>query len=150
MPTTPSSTPSSSGSAVSIDWRPSRWVVATLWCFGPLGALSLLVLDLPSVVAWPAAFLVVIAGWRAARRDAGRTPLAVAWPCKGPPSIDGTPLARARLQWRGPLAFLQWREGGRLRALSWWPDTLPPAARRELRLATGGQAGAPDGGSVAP
>ena len=150
MPTTPSSTPSSSGSAVSIDWRPSRWVIATLWCFGPLGALSLLVSDLPGAVAWPAAALAVALAWRAAARESRRPPMTIAWPPGAPPRLDGRPLHDARLQWRGPLAFLQWREGRRLRALSWWPDTLPPAARRGLRLATGGQAGAPDGGSVAP
>ena len=126
------------------------WVVGTLWCFGPLGAASLLASDLRSAFAWPAAILVLMSGWRSAHREAGRTPVTVCWPSKGPPSIDGRPLELARLQWRGPLAFLQWRDGRRLRALSWWPDTLPPGARRELRLAAGGPAGAPDGGSVAP
>ena len=150
MPTTPSSTPSSSGSAVSIDWRPSRWVVATLWCFGPLGALSLLVSDLPGAVAWPAAALAVALAWRAAARESRRPPSTIAWPAGAPPRLDGRPLHGARLQWRGPLAFLQWREGRRLRALSWWPDTLPPAARRGLRLATGGAVTARRGGSVAP
>jgi len=126
------------------------WVVGTLWCLGPLGAVSLLVSHLPSALAWPAAILALVSGWRRAHREAGRTPVTVSWPSKGPPSIDGRPLPLARLQWRGPLAFLQWREGRRLRGLSWWPDTLPPGARRELRLATGGPAGAPDAGSVAP
>ncbi len=49
---------------------------------------------------------------------------------------DGEALAAARLEWRGPLAFLHWRTPqGKARHLVWWPDTLPPARRRELRLA---------------
>lgn len=150
MPTIPSSTPSSSGSGISIDWRPSRWVIAVLWCFGPLGALSLLASDLPAAVAWPAAGLAVVLGWCAAGRESRRPPVTIAWPPGAPPTLDGRPLHAARLQWRGPLAFLQWREGARLHALSWWPDTLPPAARRELRLATDAPATARRGGSVAP
>ena len=131
-------------------WRPSAWVVGALWSFGPLGALSLLASDLPGAFAWPAAGLAVILAWRAARNEARRAPVTLAWPSAGPPAIEGRPLHHARLQWRGPFAFLQWREGRRLRALSWWPDTLPPAARRELRLAPGSAVTAPDGGSVAP
>ena len=144
MPTTPTSTPSSSASApppadgpgaARIHWRPSRYVTRTLLAFGPLGALSLLVSDLPLALGWPAAALVLVLAWRAARREASRPHRAVAITPDGCVLLDGRPLPGARLQWRGPLAFLQWREGRRLRALSWWPDTLPPDARRELRLA---------------
>ena len=50
--------------------------------------------------------------------------------------VDGVAVAQPRLQWRGPLAVLSWRDaGGHSRYRSWWPDTLPPARRRELRLA---------------
>ncbi|HET8818759.1 MAG TPA: hypothetical protein VFM73_04380 [Xanthomonadaceae bacterium] len=121
-----------------------------LWSLGPLGAASLLACDIPAAVAWPAAALAVVMGWRAARIEARRPPVTVSFPVDAPPVVDGRHLVHARLQWRGPLAFLQWREGRRLRGLSWWPDTLPPAARRELRLATGGPLTAHDGGSVAP
>ncbi len=126
------------------------WVVGTLWCFGPLGAVSLLASDLPAAIAWPGAVVAMALAWRAACREAARPAVTVTFPPDAPPALDGGRLAHARLQWRGPLAFLQWREGRRLRALSWWPDTLPPDARRELRLAFGGPATAPDGGSVAP
>jgi toxin CptA len=55
-----------------------------------------------------------------------------------PVQIDGVAVESVVVQWRGPLAFVTWREssGGRQR-LSWWPDTLPPERRRELRLAAG-------------
>lgn len=50
--------------------------------------------------------------------------------------LDGDVLADVELQWRGSLAFLCWRgTAGRTHRLSWWPDTLPVEARRELRLA---------------
>ena len=133
-----------------IEWRPSRWVVGTLWCFGPLGAASLLASDLPGAIAWPAAVVAVVSAWRAAGREGARPAVIVAFPPNAPPTVGGQRLANARLQWRGPLAFLQWRDGRRLRGLSWWPDTLPPAARRELRLASGRPVTARDGGSVAP
>lgn len=160
MPTTPSSTPSSSASAHSaeaaparglvLQWRPSKWVITALRAFGPLGAVSLLVSDLPSLVAWPAAVAALVAGWHAARAEAARVPVTLTWPPGGTPSIDGVPLQGARLQWRGPLAFLQWRHGRRRHALAWWPDTLPDVSRRALRLAVASGAGAPGEGSVAP
>jgi toxin CptA len=55
------------------------------------------------------------------------------------------------LQWRGPLAFLRWRDSdGRMHRLAWWPDVLPVAARRELRLAALDGAGAVPAASMAP
>jgi len=51
--------------------------------------------------------------------------------------LDGQPID-AVVQWRGPLAFVTWQDrNGRRGRLSWWPDTLPPTSRRELRLAAG-------------
>lgn len=51
-------------------------------------------------------------------------------------TVDGIPVQGLVLQWRGPLAFLGWRDAdGRMQRLSWWPDTLPADLRRELRLA---------------
>jgi toxin CptA len=80
-------------------------------------------------------------GWGAvsARRYSRRRPRSLSWPADGTlPVLDGQALADARLHWRGSLAFLRWRDAdGRRQHLSWWPDTLPPAQRRELRLAAG-------------
>ncbi|WP_157499601.1 hypothetical protein [Lysobacter sp. Root983] len=60
-------------------------------------------------------------------------------------SLDGAPLDQPALQWRGPLAFLRYRDGsGRLRYRIWWPDTLDSTGRRELRLAWPVQTPTPD------
>ena len=49
---------------------------------------------------------------------------------------DGLAVERFRIDWRGPLAFVSWRDGhGRTFRRSLWPDTLSAAGRRELRLA---------------
>src|SRR5690606_34916715 len=65
--------------------------------------------------------------------------------------VDGMEASRVRLEWRGPLAFLAFDDpAGRRIRLAWWPDTLPPTRRRELRLAAGGLPAARDGPSMAP
>jgi toxin CptA len=47
-------------------------------------------------------------------------------------------LADLTVSWRGPLASVVGRDpAGKLRHLAFWPDTLPPPARRALRLAAG-------------
>lgn len=52
--------------------------------------------------------------------------------------LDGEPIDAVEVQWRGPFAFITWKDRkARRRRLSWWPDTLPPSNRRELRLAAG-------------
>jgi len=120
------------------DWRPSRWLLAALLILSLLAPLSVLGSDLPRRLSWPLA--IAAAGWglRLARREAGRAPrrLVLSDPETGTDTLDGQPLARCEIAWRGPLAFLHAvdREGRRQR-LAWWPDTLPAARRRELRLA---------------
>ncbi|MFT3896096.1 MAG: hypothetical protein QM719_00050 [Thermomonas sp.] len=107
-----------------------------LIALGLLAGLSLLASDLPRACAWPAAF--VAAGWGAwlAKRESSRKPLAICWRADGALLVEGQRVEAAGLQWRGPLAFLAWRDGkGRRHRLAWWPDTLPSPQRRELRLA---------------
>jgi toxin CptA len=74
------------------------------------------------------------------------------WPANDMPlTLDGEPLQRAELQWRGPLAFLRWRASdGRVGHLGWWPDTLPTVQRRELRLAVERRPAALQAASMAP
>ena len=68
-----------------------------------------------------------------------------------PVLLDGDPVADVAVAWRGSLAFVRWRgENGRIHRLGWWPDTLPSARRRELRLAAPAPAAAPDAASMAP
>ena len=121
-----------------LEWRPSRLLQALLILLGLLGAMSVLASEMPRMFAWPLALAALAYGvWRA-RRESRSPRLAFWFPGNGRmPTVDGVPLHQARLHWRGPLAFLRWHEGpgGRWRHVSWWPDTLPAASRRELRLA---------------
>ena len=64
---------------------------------------------------------------------------------------EGQPIHEVQLQWRGPLAFLCWRDrAGQRQRLVWWPDTLPATRRRELRLAVGNDNAASRRPGVAP
>ncbi|WP_334178875.1 hypothetical protein [Pseudoxanthomonas sp.] len=128
-----------------LEWRPSRLLQTVLIVLGVLAAVSVLASEMPRLFAWPVAIASFGYGlWQA--RSEGRRCRPVFWfPGNGrPPTVDGAPMVDARLHWRGSLAFLRWRDraGGRWRHAAWWPDTLPAAQRRELRLAAGdGEAG---------
>ena len=156
----PNSTRSSSASAhfrpasvieARIDWRPSRWVSGALVLLGVLAACSLFASELPTVVAWPAAVVVLAwAGWRA-RRESRAPGRSFVFRTDAPVRVDGIVADDLVVRWRGPLAFVHWRDGGsRIQRVSWWPDTLPPARRRELRLAAPAGEAARSGASVAP
>ena len=81
----------------------------------------------------------VLYGAWLARREARRIPRMLVWPVDGAPYLDDVELRDVRLQKRGPLAFLQWRnDEGRIERLSWWGDTLSAHERRELTLAAAG------------
>ena len=119
-----------------LEWRPSRWPVLALLILALLGASCVLLSGVPALLAWPLAILALAWGvwqarglWRQPTRD-----LVLA--ADGEAFLDG---ARVRLvdeAWRGPLAVVHLVDGQDVsRRLAWWPDTLPAAARRELRLA---------------
>ncbi|WP_146909621.1 hypothetical protein [Arenimonas daejeonensis] len=131
---------STASSTCRIDWRPSRWLLAGLLALGLLAAVSLLMSALPgapavlsslAAIAWSACL-----AWREGRRSpivlvlAGQE-ASVQWNPDTPPE----PLLDTHWHLRGPLAVLRARDlrGCRL-TFSWWPDTLPPATRRQLRL----------------
>jgi toxin CptA len=115
-------------------------------------ALSLLASELPRVLAWPVVALVVIGGLRQRACEAGRPCRDVVVDADAPRILlDGDTLDDPRVRWRGPIASLDWRAtDGRRKRLLWWPDTLPPAKRRELRLAASGFANPPRSGTMAP
>ena len=118
------------------DLRPSRWLVGALLALAVLAPLSVLLSEMPRVLAWPLALLASVAGLLLARREWRRPRQPVVIDGEGRVTIDGIEARAFRVDWRGPLAFLSWRDpSGRLRRCSLWPDTLPPALRRELRLA---------------
>ena len=111
-----------------------------------LAPVAVLASAMPRELAWPLAVFAVAAGLRMAWREHRLPALDVVIDADGLVSVNGTPVDAFRVDWRGPLAFLTWRDAdGRLRRRSLWPDTLPPASRRELRLAV-----RPDGDGQAP
>src|SRR5690606_11489051 len=65
--------------------------------------------------------------------------------------VDDREVRGMQLHWRGPLAFMLFEDAdGRRQRLAWWPDTLPPPRRRELRLPADRLPAARAGPSVAP
>ena len=134
---------SSNGSvSCRLEWRPSRWVIGMLALLGILAAFSILASEMPRLAAWPLALSALAFGWWRAWRESRLPAREFFLPGNGlPVMLDGAPIESVEVQWRGSLAFVRWQgRGGRSRHLSWWPDTLPAARRRELRLAAGGLA----------
>jgi toxin CptA len=124
--------------------------VATLCLLGMLAALSLLASALPRSVAWPSALVALALGTWQARREARRPSFAIVVAVDGQASVDGQPVQAFAVDWRGPMAFVRWRDAdGRFRRRGFWPDTLPARLRRELRLAAAPQPGAPGAGGMA-
>lgn len=128
-----------------LQWRPSRLPTIALWLMVALAPLSVLASDLPRGWAWPLALAATVYAVRQARRYAAQPALALVLPACG-----GTTVRHLRVEWRGPLARLEWSDpdGVRQRRL-FWPDTLDARARRELRLAMMRREPAPDARSVA-
>ena len=153
----PHSTPWSSASVpCRLEWRPSAWLTAALAVLGVLSSSAVVASGMPRALAWPLALAALAHGTRLARREARRPRRAWRIPAAGATSLDGVAVADMDVSWRGPLVFLRWRDpGGRCQHLAWWPDTLPPSRRRELRLALQargdfGRAHAPASASMAP
>ncbi|WP_250062001.1 hypothetical protein [Stenotrophomonas mori] len=86
--------------------------------------------------AWGAATLAAAWGLVQARREGRRRPRTLLLPAPpAPVEVDGMAVGALQLLERGPLVVLRWRRDGRRGQLLFWPDTLPRARRRELRLA---------------
>lgn len=119
---------------------------------GLLAAIAVIASEWPLTIAVPVACCAVLYGEWLARCESRREVAEIVIPpTEAMPTIDGSPMAELQVQWRGPLAFLCWRdEQGRRRYLQGWPDTLPPGERRELRLAMAARAPAHSPRSVAP
>ncbi len=105
----------------------------TLAMLAPWAALSS---ALPALVG---AIMAVVAACFAlglAVRELRRTTQAVVVDASGAATVDGQTIEALRIDWRGTLGFVSWRDAaGRIHRRSLWPDTLSPALRRELRLA---------------
>ncbi len=142
---------SSASATCRLEWRPSRMIAAWLLALTVLAPLSLLYSNLPRTAAWllaPACALAALQAWHRYRHAC---PVHFHLRAEGPLEVDGVPMPDGRLRWRGPLAFVEWRDGkGRRRAVAFWPDTLPPTTRRELRLATPAAVNAAPTAGMAP
>lgn len=127
---------SSASATCRLEWRPSGFVKVWLLSLAALMPLALWASALPRALAFALMPLVAaVAGaalWRYCKRPRYRLLLRA----DGSFWADGVLIEDWQLQWRGALAFLQWRAGGRCVALDFWPDTLPARLRRELRLAS--------------
>lgn len=159
MPTSPNSSrasapcrPPSRAHGGRLEWRPSRLLASALLTLGALSGLSVLACEMPLQYSLPLALLAAGEGVRLARGELRRPERRlVIGPDAGAASLDGRAVTGLAVEWRGPLAFLRFRdEAGRSRRLAWWPDTLPATARRELRLAVPVQAAAQPPASMAP
>lgn len=125
-------------------------MVGALLALGVMSAISAWASEMPRGAA---AVLAAVSLWTSAWlawRESRRPPRQLVWAVDALPAIDGISLEDAHLSWRGPLAFLQWQERGQTRRLAWWPDTLPPRARRELKLAVAAGRSARCVASMAP
>ncbi|MFC5577684.1 hypothetical protein ACFPOA_06630 [Lysobacter niabensis] len=123
-----------------------------LMLLGILAAVSALASELPWFAALPLAVLSVAYGAWLGRREFLRPTCSLVIPFNDTvATIDGVPMGDLQLRWRGPLAFLEWRDanGGRQR-LQGWPDNLAADARRELRLAMAARLPAQSPRSMAP
>lgn len=116
--------------------RPSRWPIAAMLAMAVLTPFAVLASEMPAWGAWPLAVCAAAYGLYLARREALRPVQAVVIDGEGAAVVDGQRVEGLRVDWRGPLAFVSWRDAaGRTHRHSLWPDTLPPDLRRELRLA---------------
>jgi toxin CptA len=127
-------------------------VIGMLLSLALLSASSVLTSEMPREMAWPMAVAAAGYGGWVARRERLRPPRQLLWPVSDMPvTLDGEPLRQVLLQWRGPLAFLHWTTSdGRSGHLGWWPDTLRPMQRRELRLAVQRRPPAQPAATMAP
>lgn len=135
-----------------LEWRPSRWMIAGLLTLTILGVFSILVSEIPRLVAWPLAACALGRGLWLSRSESRKPNLSFVWRGRDAPvTLAGNPIRDVALQWRGSLAFVRWREQtGRIRRVSWWPDTLSAASRRELRLAAPVDIASRQRGAMAP
>ena len=130
----------------------SRLLAVALVVLGGLGALAVVISEMPWLARVPVAVMSIGYGLWLARRELRREVRRFVVPHSAAPvTLDGTDLDCLEVHWRGPLATLVWRDlEGRPRRLHGWPDTLRRPARRELRLALAARGPARVSPSVAP
>lgn len=129
--------PSSPGSApCQLEWQPSRWQCRALIAMGALMPWALWATDLPTPWGLASGFVAMAGTWLEAWRYARGPGCMFVIPAdEGPAQVDDAPVEDLQMRRRGPLVQLAWRQQGRRHWRLFWPDTLPQAQARELRLA---------------
>jgi toxin CptA len=128
-------------------------MVVALLLLATAAAFAVLASEMPPNMAWPLALAALAHGgwlaWREARKAPGEFVIPRAADARA--TVDGHAVDALSVRWRGPIAFLQWRDSdGHRRRHVFLPDTLPAARRRELRLAAPAPLPARRAASVAP
>jgi toxin CptA len=125
-----------------LEWRPSQQRTLAILAVGVLAAVAVPMSALPIGAAVAGSLACLAWALRCARREWRQPAGTLTWGGGETTAVFATargvtPLSAVNVRWRGPLATLDGRDpAGKLRRLAWWPDTLPPAARRALRLAS--------------
>lgn len=139
MPPRPHS--SNASASCRLEWRPSRWLTACLVALTPLSIFAVSRSEAPGWLALALSISALLYGIACVRRELLRPPLRLFFRGDGKVLVDGVEVDDFRVAWRGPVAFLDWKDArGHRRRLAWWPDALPADARRRLRLASAGRA----------
>ena len=148
----PNSKPSSGGSApCRIEWRPSRWLTGSLVGLALMAPVAVAASELPLGAACLLGAAALLHGLARAHSEWRRPGRSLLFTADGRLLVDDREVSGMQLHWRGPLAFMAFEDADRHRVrLAWWPDTLPPRRRRELRLAVDRLPAARAGPSVAP
>jgi len=135
-----------------LEWRPSRLLAWALSGLAMAAAFAVLASELPRMAAWPLTVSALAHGFRKAWAGWHEPAFAiVVMPSPARSIVDGEPVDALSVAWRGPIACMRWRDGGgRVRRCLFWPDTLPAARRRELRLAAPASGAAREPASMAP
>lgn len=127
-------------------------LVVILLLLAAAAAFAVLASEMPRAAAWPLALAALAWGaWRA-RHEARRRPCEIVIISgNGQSTADSRAIEALVVHWRGPLAFLHWRDqDGHIQRRVFFPDTLSAARRRELRLAAPRPVSAHGAASMAP
>jgi hypothetical protein len=117
-----------------LELGPSRWLAGALMAIGILGAGGLFLSNLSALTALLLAPIVLAWGALLARRELRASPTRIVFRDDGRVEVAGEPADDVLLDWQGPLTRIHWQRAGERRCLVLWPDVLPAALRRELRL----------------
>ncbi len=116
--------------------RRSRALAGAMLALAVFAPWATLASDLPFGVAVALAVSSSVFALGLALRELRRIPQNVVIDASGNVTIEGEAVEAFRVDWRGPLGFVSWKDAaGRTHRCGLWPDTLSPALRRELRLA---------------